>query len=455
MWTHCACQLVCLCLVSWTFLRSMEDRLTILWSPPSYLQMFSPLARPQVAPPRHCVWVDREVTREALFRRLKPFRNLMRPVCNSFERLSGIRSSLEPATIGTLFPDLHTVMFPSFDNDGSSPFFHAQEYSTSAHNRPRQNAARESSNSTSVTKASTSLTCAVASSADPSILWSQWRYKSLDFLVRSFYSCGELRRCPQKVLCFYPHNLTEMRQRSLDMFCSVVGRIFHMPLTMYLFLCKSQAFLRAIPKFASKTLHNFRVARVTERTSNCWKIRALEQNVAQREMIGTASRFPVPTCCKMDLVRIADTPFRKSPFALNFSEVSSSLAVVMSNVLATATELARVFGSHAAFPILLEITRQSQLCSFFFSDDKSTQADATNHKHFLLNTRPSWKRDTSAFFFPKDLVPVGLRSQESTFLESWPENPYPLLWIHIFSQSRASLHTFLQETIDLCLFPSS
>ena len=59
------------------------------------------------------------------------------------------------------------------------------------------------------------------------------------------------------------------------------------------------------------------------------------------------------TCCKMNFVGVAETPRRESPLALIFSEVIASAAWAISNVLATATELFRFFGSPPAFPVCL------------------------------------------------------------------------------------------------------
>ena len=75
-------------------------------------------------------------------------------------------------------------------------------------------------------------------------------------------------------LDLHVRNLTEMRQLSLELFCSVVGRISHTPehksLRLYddfleMFLCKFQDFYASkIHVFLQYHLHNFRVARMTE-----------------------------------------------------------------------------------------------------------------------------------------------------------------------------------------------
>ena len=104
---------------------------------------------------------------------------------------------------------------------------------------------------------------------------------------------------------------------------------------------------------------------------------------------------------------------------MNLSEVISSPAWVISNVLATATELVRFFGSPPAFFGVLQRT----LISIFatsFSDERSTQVDASSHKHSL-----------SSLPFPRESL-VGELDGRAPF--------FPVG--SLFSRGRVSFHTF-------------
>ena len=87
-----------------------------------------------------------------------------------------------------------------------------------------------------------------------------------------------------------------------------------------------------------------RVVRLTSGLSS----RALEQNVARREIIDTFSQHPYQGSAKQMSLESLDHG-EKSFFVLNFSEVICFPAWVISNVLKTATELLRFFGSPPAF----------------------------------------------------------------------------------------------------------
>ena len=166
-----------------------------------------------------------------------------------------------------------------------------------------------------------------------------------------------MRRCPQQIIDVHGSNLTEMRQLSLEFFLLGRREMFlhagvQVPLTMCMFLCRSHDF------FGSKFFFRFdelcttsellirqsgRVSIVVSTllyNSQCMTLssRALEQNVSRRKRTFFANS------CAIFCTGIADTPCRKSCFALNFSEVTSFLAWVISKVLATATELVRFFG---------------------------------------------------------------------------------------------------------------
>ena len=70
--------------------------------------------------------------------------------------------------------------------------------------------------------------------------------------------------------------------------------------------------------------------------------------------------------------------------------------------------------------------------------------DANNHKHFLLDTRPSRKRSTLAVFR------FGLPLPREFLLGELEPEPFSLsLWIHVFSCGRVSFHTLSFESIDL------
>ena len=137
------------------FFRKQENRLTLLWGPPSPHQVFSLVAQLQVVPKRHCA--SRGFTKEVFFERLngaflepfppvsrcldtwkmqsgRPMTGLDSPslgdrieecfatgilmvlapgICNrsrhAIEGPSGVRGSVETATSGTWFSDLHFI----------------------------------------------------------------------------------------------------------------------------------------------------------------------------------------------------------------------------------------------------------------------------------------------------------------------------------------------------------
>ena len=114
----------------------------------------------------------------------------------------------------------------------------------SSNSKPRDSTAGESSNSIIVTKTSRSLTYTVASFVNSALpLTVVMTMNSVDLLLvlfeqKSVHSCspyGEMRHCPNIYIYTYVYvdhharNLTEMRQHSTELFCSVVGRLVRMP----------------------------------------------------------------------------------------------------------------------------------------------------------------------------------------------------------------------------------
>ena len=82
---------------------------------------------------------------------------------------------------------------------------------------------------------------------------------------------------------------------------------------------------------------------------------------------------------------IAEIPCRRSPFAMNCSEVIVFSASVLSIVLATSTELFRFFGSLPTFSLCLNTHTLTHNCASSFSCEENTKVDASNHKHSLLD----------------------------------------------------------------------
>ena len=56
------------------------------------------------------------------------------------------------------------------------------------------------------------------------------------------------------------------------------------------------------------------------------------------------------------------------------------------------------------------------------------------------------------FAFPEGLVPFGLPRPKEFLLGELDENPFPFLWIHVFSPVCVSFHTFLLERAGLSAF---
>ena len=156
-------------------------------------------------------------------------------------------------------------------------------------------------------------------------------------------------------------------------------------------------------------LHDFRVARATERSDfdyfdhlvvqfpklGPFFSRSFTNRNATRATRNFLTRV-FPISCNIDFTGTAHTPCRKSLFEENFSEVTLSSAWVSTNVLASTTEFFRFFGSHPAFTACLNVHLLPSLQ--FRVDERNTQVDASNHRHFLLDNHPLEKRSILAGF---------------------------------------------------------
>ena len=109
-----------------------------------------------------------------------------------------------------------------------------------------------------------------------------------------------------------------------------------------------------------------------------------------------------PIFRKIDLTGIADTPCRKSPFAMHFTEVTSSTAQAISNVLATATELFRFLGSPPAFSVCL-----SGLFKLSFS---SREILLTNFLFEILDRHHFLPHVVSSFLLVKSILTAQRRN---------------------------------------------
>ena len=132
----------------------------------------------------------------------------------------------------------------------------------------------------------------------------------------------------------------------------------------------------------------------------------------------------------MDLAEIADTPCRRSAFALNLSEVTVP-PWLRSNVLATTTELFRFFRAPPAFSLL-----KTQHFSPSLLDVGNTLVDANNHKHSLLDNHPLKRRGTLAG------CPVGVPLCKEFFLGDLDgREPFRFPWdSHLSSGSCLTPH---------------
>ena len=127
-------------------------------------------------------------------------------------------------------------------------------------------------------------------------------------------------------------------------------------------LCRSHALLRKNQCSLQYKLQNFRDARTTEHSDFDYFVHLVEQfprlvhflrSLTKRYATRASRNFlTIYFPCfvkKKDFTGVADTPCRRSPFALNVRDVTFSSAWVWSNVSATTTELFRFFGSPSAF----------------------------------------------------------------------------------------------------------
>ena len=148
-----------------------------------------------------------------------------------------------------------------------------------------------------------------------------------------------VKRCAasQSSLDVHVHNLTELRQLSLELSCWEVGRIF---IRLKRYSCASPCVLVSKFQFASINSAKLPEARTTEHSDfdrfvhldvQCPKVGPFSRALSQNRCATRASRNVLTifeTFFKNDITRMADTPCRKSPFAMNSGEVTVSCAWV-------------------------------------------------------------------------------------------------------------------------------